>query len=218
MQSNIIWLHLTESKVIMAKIKEYECRYIFKSVFQSFTFIHHCNFYSMTFTALDNSRWEQGCLMQTDILMLRFQENLYSTWVIMSGSFKRGSSRLICLGLLSTSGYYRCLFVFLFLFVACCLKSVIRIYFTFLLTYIFQFNAVVLIALILMPILKIFSSVLFFFATDPKSTSGLFTSATQKNRSIGLWSRWSSQKYVCCPSQWLMTRVITTKDKTGIRI
>lgn len=165
-----------------------------------------------------SSKERCATLMQTDILMLRFQENLYSTWVIMSGSFKRGSSRLICLGLLSTSGYYRCLFVFVFLFVACCLKSVIRIYFTFLLTYIFQFNAVVLIALILMPILKIFSSVLFFFATDPKSTSGLFTSATQKNRSIGLWSRWSSQKYVCCPSQWLMTRVITTKDKTGIRI
>lgn len=179
---------ILESKVIMANVKEYECRYIFKSVFQSFTFIQHCNFYSMTFTALDNSRWEQGCrqkkrcatLMQTDILMLRFQENLYSTWVIMSGSFKRGSSRLICLGLLSTSGYYRCLFVFVFLFVACCLKSVIRIYFAFLLTYIFQFNTVVLIALILMPILKIFSSVLFFFATDPKSTSGFFTSATQK--------------------------------------
>lgn len=65
-----------------------------------------------------SSKERCATLMQTDILMLRFQENLCSTWVIMGGSFKRGSSRLICLGLLSTSGHYHCLFC---IFICCML-------------------------------------------------------------------------------------------------
>lgn len=77
---------ILESEVIMANIKEYECRYIFKSVFQSF--IHsslqllqhdiYCPGQQQVGTRM-SSKERCATLMQTDILMLRFQENLYST-------------------------------------------------------------------------------------------------------------------------------------------